>query len=76
MFTPEVMKRMPKGMEKRFMEADRFVAETLKALEQGKGHIILPRSYRGVVILKTLFPKLIGRIIGAVKLKTLDDVCR
>jgi len=75
MFTPEVLARMPDDSEKRFMEADRFVAETLRALERGKNHLVLPRSYRGVVILKTLFPKLMGRKIGDVRLKVLKDLC-
>lgn len=74
MFTPEVMARMPKDMEKRFMEVDRFVSETLKALERGEHHLVLPRSYRGVLVLKTLFPKLIGRKVGAVRLKDLKDL--
>ena len=76
MFTQEVLERMPKETGKRFIEADRFVAETLKALEHGEHHVVVPRSYRGVVVLKTLFPKLMGRKIGAVKLRDLTDLRR
>ena len=75
MFTPEVIARMPKETEKRFMPADKFVAETLKALERGERSLVVPRSYRGVVILKNLFPKIMSRKIGEVKLRDLDDVC-
>ena len=74
MFTPEVMERMPEGMDKRFIEVERFVAETIKALERGKHHVIIPKSYRGVVILKTLFPGLMGRKIGEYKLKGIKDL--
>ncbi len=74
MFTPEVMARMPKETKNRFMTADRFAAETLKALEKGEHHVVLPRSYRGVVTLKSLFPKMMTRKIGAVKLQGLKDL--
>jgi len=74
MFTREVMDRMPKDSEKRFMETDRFVAETLRALERGEHHLVVPRRFRGVVILKTLFPKLIGRKVGKVRLEGLSDL--
>jgi short-subunit dehydrogenase len=74
MFTREVMDRMPKDSEQRFIETDRFVAETLRALERGEHHLVVPRRYRGVVILKTLFPKLIGRRVGAVRLEGLRDL--
>ncbi len=73
MFTPEVMARMPKETDKRFITADRFAAETLKALERGEHQLIVPRSYRGVVVLKNLFPKLMTRKIGAVKMKGLKE---
>ena len=74
MFTPEVLARMPGETRKRFMSADKFVAETLLALERGEHHLVLPRSYRGVSVLKSLFPKLMTRKIAAVRLKALKDV--
>ena len=74
MFTRAVMDRMPKDSDKRFMEADRFAAETLRALERGTRHLVVPRRYRAVVILKTLFPKLIGRKVATVRLQALSDL--
>jgi len=74
MFTREVMDRMPKDSEKRFMETDRFVADTLRALERGEHHVVLPRRYRGVAILRALFPKLLGRKVAAVRLQALNDL--
>ncbi len=75
MFTPEVIARMPKETEKRFMAVDKFVAKILKALERGEHSIVLPRGYRGVVILKSLLPKMMTRKIGSVRLEALNDVC-
>jgi uncharacterized protein len=74
MFTAEVMARMPEDSQKRFMETDSFVTETLKALERGERHLVVPRKYQGVAVLKTLFPNLIGRKVGAVRLKVLKDL--
>jgi short-subunit dehydrogenase len=74
MFTREVMDRMPKDSEKRFMDTDRFVAETLGALERGEHHVVLPRRYRGVAILRTLFPKLLGRKVASVRFQALSDL--
>ncbi len=74
MFSREVMDRMPRDSGKRFMSADRFVAETLRGLERGDRHLVIPRRYRGVVILRTLFPKLIGRKVASVRLDALTDV--
>jgi len=74
MFTPEVMARMPGDTGGRFMKAERFVAETLKALERGEHHAVIPRGYRWVGVLKTLFPGLLGRKIGKVRLGALRDV--
>ena len=74
MFTPEVMARMPLETHNRLMPAEKFVATILKALEKGEHHVILPRSYRGVVILKNLFPKMMTRKISAVRFKELDDL--
>ncbi len=74
MFTAEVLERMPGGTDKRFMKADKFVTETLKALERGEHHAVIPRGYRWVGVLKGLFPGLMGRKIGAVRLNALGDV--
>jgi len=73
MFTPEIMGRMPPGADKRFLTAERFVAETLRALERGAHHAVIPRAYRGVGVLKTLFPQWMGRKIAAVRLRALPS---
>jgi short-subunit dehydrogenase len=74
MFTPEVLARMPEETKTRFMPADKFAAETLKALERGEHHVVLPRSYRGVVVLKALFPGMMTRKIASVRFKALKDL--
>jgi short-subunit dehydrogenase len=74
MFTAGILERMPPGAGKRFMRPERFVAETLKALERGDHHAVIPRGYRWVGVLKALFPGLLGRKIGAVRLGALPDV--
>jgi len=74
MFTPEVMERLPGNAAKRFMGVQPFVAQVLKALHRGEHHVVVPRSYRGVAILKAVFPRILGRKIGAVRLDALQDV--
>lgn len=74
MFTPDVMVRMPKETANRFMPPSRFADGVLRALERGEHHVLLPRSYRGVVILKSLFPKMMTRKIGTVRLRGLKDI--
>ncbi len=71
MFTPEILERLPPGNERRFMPADRFVTGVLKALERGERHVVLPRRYRGLVLLKALFPGWLGRKIASVRLQAL-----
>jgi len=73
MFTPDVLARMPPGTERRFLPAERFVAETLQALERGAHHAVVPRGYRWVAVLKALFPGRMGRKIGAVRMGALPD---
>lgn len=74
MFSPEVMSRMPAGSEKRFIEAEEFVSETINGLQRGERHIVVPRKYKAVVFLRTLFPRLIGNKVASVRLKALHDV--
>jgi short-subunit dehydrogenase len=73
MFTPEVMARMPRGTDKRFMSPERFACETLEALARGEEDVVIPRRFRGVLVLRTLFPGLMRRIMGRVKMGGLPD---
>jgi len=73
MFTPEVMVRMPKGSEKRFISPERFARATLRALERGERSVVIPRSYRGVLWLRALSPRRMGRLMARVKLRGLED---
>ncbi len=73
MFTPEVMARMPRGTEKRFMTAEEFARQTLAALARGEADVVIPRRYRGVLLLRALFPGPMRRVMGRVKLAALPD---
>jgi short-subunit dehydrogenase len=70
MFTPEVMARMPSPAP-RFIEADDFAKRTLRALEQRRAEAVIPRTMRGPIILKALFPGWMGAMVGRVKLAAL-----
>jgi short-subunit dehydrogenase len=72
MFTPEVMARMPKGSERRFISADDFAERTLRAFARGERSTILPRSYRGVAWLRALSPRRLAGVMARVKLRGLE----
>jgi short-subunit dehydrogenase len=73
MFTPEVMARMPRGTEKRFKTAARFAHETLEALARGEVDVVIPRRFRGVLLLRALLPGPMRRVMGRVKMGALPD---
>lgn len=70
MFTPEVLARMPSGAPK-FMEPDEFARRTLRALAKGRIEAVIPSRMKGPIVLNTLFPKWMGRLVGRVKLAAL-----
>lgn len=70
MFTPEVMARMPSRSVK-FIEPDDFARRTLDALGRGRVEAIIPSHMRGPIILNSLFPEWMGRMVGRVKLAAL-----
>lgn len=70
MFTPEVMERMPAGGPK-FMEADAFARETLRALSRGKIEAVIPATMKVPILLNALFPQWMGRNVGKIKLAAL-----
>jgi short-subunit dehydrogenase len=72
MFTPEVMARMPKGSEKRFVSAEAFAKETLRAFGRGERSVLIPRRYRGVLWLRALSPRRMGSVMARVKLRGLS----
>lgn len=74
MFSDEVMARMPAATHRRFVSAEKLVDETLRALARGQAELVVPRAYRGVVLLRTLFPRLMDRIIARTKLAPLRDL--
>ncbi len=74
MFTPEVMARMPKGSEKRFIDADAFAEELFRALERGETSVVIPRSYGLVPRLKALLPRRLANSLAAQRLKVLPDL--
>lgn len=76
MFTREVMERMPKGSEARFISADAFAEETLAALARRERSAVIPRRYRWVVRLRALAPERFDRIVARTRLSILPDVTR
>ncbi len=68
MFTDEVYSRMPAGSEGAFIDAPEFVAETLRALERGETSLVVPRRFRATPVLRTLFPRTVGRAMARAKL--------
>ncbi len=74
MFTPEVMARMPKGSERRFVSAATFAEEALAALARGERSVVVPRAYRWVVRLRALAPERFDRIVARTRLRELPDV--
>jgi len=70
MFTPEVMARMP-GRRPRFMSADEFARQTLRALDRGRRDAVIPARMRVPIVLNALFPDWMGRMVGRVKLAAL-----
>ena len=71
MFTPEVMARMPEAAGS-FIEADDFARRTLRALAKGRVEVVIPSHMKGPIILNTLFPQWMGRMVGRVKLAALE----
>jgi short-subunit dehydrogenase len=74
MFTPEVMARMPKGSERRFVSAEDFAEQTLAALARRERSVVIPRSYRWVVRLRALAPARFDRVVARTRLATLPDL--
>jgi short-subunit dehydrogenase len=74
MFTPEVMARMPKGSEKRFIDADAFCAEVFRALERGETSLVVPRKYAFAPRLQALLPRRFTTAMAAQRLKVLPDL--
>jgi hypothetical protein len=74
MFTPEVMARMPKGSEKRFIDASEFAAELLRALERGETSVLIPRFYAFAPRLHALLPRRLTDAAARQRLKVLPDL--
>jgi short-subunit dehydrogenase len=74
MFTPEVMARMPKGSDRRFVSAEAFAEQALAALARGERSAVIPRGYRWVVRLRALAPERFDRIVARTRLAALADV--
>ena len=72
MFTPEVMARMPSSAGK-FLEPDEFARRTLAALAKGRVEAIIPSYMKGPMILNTLFPGWMGKMVGRVKLAAVRE---
>jgi short-subunit dehydrogenase len=74
MFTPEVMARMPRGSESRFISPAEFARQTLRALERRERSLVIPRAYRLAPVLRALLPGPVGRGLARAKLAALPDL--
>ncbi len=74
MFTPDVMARMPRGSERRFISAEDFAARALAALERGERSVTIPRAYGAMRLLYALAPGAIGKAVARTRLGVLTDV--
>lgn len=74
MFTREVLARMPRGSEGRFISAATFAEETLAALARRERSVVIPRRYGWVVRLRALAPERFDRIVARTRLAVLPDV--
>ena len=54
-----------------FIEADEFARRTLRALAKGRIEAVIPSHMKMPIILNTLFPRWMGRMVGRVKLAAL-----
>ena len=72
MFTPDVMARMP-GAAATFIEPDEFARRSLRELATGRVEAVIPPHMKGPIILNTLFPAWMGRMVGRVELAALRE---
>lgn len=73
MTNAEFMERIPKAAMSSFIDADVFVAETLRALERGKTSVVIPRRFGAVSRLAAVSPGLIGGAIARLKLRSVPN---
>jgi short-subunit dehydrogenase len=73
MLSAEVLARLPRSAAGSIIEADVFVAATLRALERGQISVIIPRRFGAVCLLRSLAPHFIGRALAMIKLRALPD---
>lgn len=72
MFTPEIMERMPDASGS-FIEADDFARRTLRALAKGRSEAVIPSRMRVPIILNSLFPHWMGKMVGRIRLGALKE---
>lgn len=76
MATSEFMERIPQAALRSFIEADVFVAETLRALRHGKTSVVIPRRFSVVARLAALSPGLVGGLVARIKLRAVPNFTR
>jgi len=73
MFTPEVMARMPKQAT-RFLEPPVFSRRVLRALEQGRHEVTVPRYVGIAYAIRALLPGVHRRMTARIRLPVLPDL--
>jgi hypothetical protein len=74
MFTPEILARMPKRVQRTFVEPPEFVAEVLRALERGAYEVTIPRYVTFAYAIRALFPRFHRRMTARIRLPVLPDL--
>ena len=73
MFSPEVIARMPKQAT-RFLEPAEFSRQLLRALEQGRYEVTVPRYVAIAYAIRALLPGLHRRLTARIRLPVLPDL--
>jgi short-subunit dehydrogenase len=73
MISEDVLRRLPKAARGSLIEADVFVAESLRALERGETSVVIPRRFGAVVRLYAASPRLFGGAIGKIKMRAVPE---
>ncbi len=68
MFTPEVLARLPRGVERSFVSAEDFASAVLEDLARGRHHCVYPRRFGWVAVLRALAPEGFRRAVARTKL--------
>jgi short-subunit dehydrogenase len=76
MFTPDVLARMPERALRSFIEPPDFSRQVLRALEQGRYEVTVPRYVGIAYAIRALLPRFHRRMTARIRLPVLRDLTR